>query len=78
LWDIHQPVRALAEDIIKIHYRETTSEDIEDLMCAAVIVIYRVRKPVRLLQLLAVTCCVLKCPLNPITNPKSKYSHSYM
>jgi hypothetical protein len=45
----------LAEDIVKILYQETTSEDIEDFMCAAVTVIFRVCKPLRLLQLLVVT-----------------------
>jgi hypothetical protein len=39
----------LAEDIVKIRYQETTSEDTEDFMCAAVIVIFTVCKPVRLL-----------------------------
>jgi hypothetical protein len=42
LWDIHQPVRTLAEDIVKIRYQETTSEDTEDFICAAVTVIFRV------------------------------------
>jgi hypothetical protein len=32
LWDIRQPVRKLAEDIVKIHYQETTSEGIEDFI----------------------------------------------
>jgi hypothetical protein len=32
LWDIRQPVRTLAEDIVRIRYQETTSEDIEDFM----------------------------------------------
>jgi hypothetical protein len=27
LWDIHQPVRALADDIVRIRYQETTNED---------------------------------------------------
>jgi hypothetical protein len=40
LWDIRQPVRTLAEDIVRIHYQETTSEDIEDFMCGAVTVIF--------------------------------------
>jgi hypothetical protein len=31
LWDIHQPVRTLAEDIVRICYQETTSEDSETL-----------------------------------------------
>jgi hypothetical protein len=48
LWDIRQPVRTLAEDSVKIRYQETTSEDTEDFMCAAVTVIFRVCKPVRL------------------------------
>jgi hypothetical protein len=33
LWDIRQPVRTLAEDIAKIRYQETTSEDIKDFVC---------------------------------------------
>jgi hypothetical protein len=49
LWDICQPVRVLVKAIVKIHYQETTSEDIEDFMCAAVTVIFRVCKPMRLL-----------------------------
>jgi hypothetical protein len=40
LWDIRQPVRTLAEDIVKIRYQETTSEDIEDCICAAVTMIF--------------------------------------
>jgi hypothetical protein len=43
--------------------------------CAAVTVICRVRKPVRLLQLLVVTIC--KCSINPITNPNPIYSHTH-
>jgi hypothetical protein len=35
-----------AEDIVRIRYQETTSEDIQDFMCAVVTVVY---KPVRLL-----------------------------
>jgi predicted metalloprotease with PDZ domain len=49
LWDIRQPVRTLAENTVKICYQETTSEDIEDFMRAAVTGICRVCKPVRLL-----------------------------
>jgi hypothetical protein len=33
LWDIRQRVRTLAEDIVRMRYQETTSEDIEDFMC---------------------------------------------
>jgi hypothetical protein len=35
LWDIRQPVRTLAENIVRIRYEKMTSEDIEDFMCAA-------------------------------------------
>jgi hypothetical protein len=42
LWDIRQSVRTLAEDIVKIHYEETTSDYIEDFMCAAVNDLYSV------------------------------------
>jgi hypothetical protein len=51
LWDILQPVRTLAEDTVRIRYQETTSEDtlVEDFMCVAVAVIFRVCKRVRLL-----------------------------
>jgi hypothetical protein len=42
LWDIRPPVRTLAEDICNIRYQETTSEDIEDFVCAAVTVILAV------------------------------------
>jgi hypothetical protein len=38
LWDIRQPVRTLADDIVRIRYQEMTSEDMKDFMCAAVIV----------------------------------------
>jgi hypothetical protein len=48
-WDICQPVRTLAKDIVRIHYQEMTSEDIEDFMCVTVTVIFRVCKPERLL-----------------------------
>jgi hypothetical protein len=47
LWNIHQPIRTLAEDIVKIRYPETTLEDTEDFMC--VVVIFKVCKRVRLL-----------------------------
>jgi hypothetical protein len=36
LWDIRQPVRSLAEDIVRIRYQETTNEDMKDCMCTAV------------------------------------------
>jgi hypothetical protein len=49
LWDICQLVRMLAEDTVRHCYQKTTSEDIENFMCAAVTVILRVCKPVRLL-----------------------------
>jgi hypothetical protein len=39
LWDIRQPVRTLAEDIVMIRYRETTNEDVEDFTSASVTVI---------------------------------------
>jgi hypothetical protein len=76
-WDIHQPVRMLAEDIVRIHYQETTSEGIEDFMFTAVTVIFTVCKPVRLLQIPVVASCVHKCSINRITNPSPIYSHSY-
>jgi hypothetical protein len=49
LWDIRQQVRTLGENIVRIRYQETTSEDIEDIICAAVTAIVRACKPVRLL-----------------------------
>jgi hypothetical protein len=55
LWDIRQPVMTLTEEIVRIYYQETTSEDVEDFMCATGTVIFRVCKPVRLLQLLVIT-----------------------
>jgi hypothetical protein len=61
-----------------IRYQETTSEDIEDFMCAAVTVIVRVCKPVRLLKLHVVMSCVYKHSINPVTNPNPVYSYSYM
>jgi hypothetical protein len=76
LWDIRQPVRTLAEDIVRIRYQETTSEDIDDFMCAAVTAIFIMRKPMRLFYLVVVTSCVYKCSVNPITNPNPFYSHS--
>jgi hypothetical protein len=36
LWDIRQPVRTLAEDVVRIRFKETTSEEIEGFMCGAV------------------------------------------
>jgi hypothetical protein len=44
-----QMVRTYAEDSVKIRYQETTSEDTEDFVCAAVTVIFIVCKPVRLI-----------------------------
>jgi hypothetical protein len=49
LSDIRQPIRTLAEDFVRICYQETTSEDTEDFMCAAVTVTFRVCKLVRML-----------------------------
>jgi hypothetical protein len=49
-----QSVKTSVEDIVKICYQETTSEDIEDFMWPAVTVIFRVCKPTRLLYLLVV------------------------
>jgi hypothetical protein len=48
LEDIHQPVRTFAEDIVKIHYQDTTNEDMEDYVCVAVTMIFRVSKSVAL------------------------------
>jgi hypothetical protein len=42
-------VRMLAEDIVRVRYEGTTSEYIEDFMCATATVFFRVCKPVRLL-----------------------------
>jgi hypothetical protein len=64
LWDIRYPVRTLAEDIVRIRYKETASEDIEDFMCAAVTVIFRVCRPVRLLWLKS---CVYKWSIKQLT-----------
>jgi hypothetical protein len=69
LWDIRQSVRTLAEDIVRIRHKEMTIEDIEDFIYAAVIVIFRVRKVVRLLYLFVVTSFVCNCLINQITNP---------
>jgi hypothetical protein len=49
LCDIYQPARTLAEDIVRISYQETTREDIEDFIHAAVTVIFIVCKPMSLL-----------------------------
>jgi hypothetical protein len=51
LWDILQPVRTLAENIVGISYQATISEDILVVyfMCVTVTVIFRVCKRVRLL-----------------------------
>jgi hypothetical protein len=73
LWDIRQPVRTLAGDIVKIRYQETT----EDSICAKVTLIFKLCNPVMLLLLFVVTSCVYKCSVNPITNPNPVYNHSY-
>jgi hypothetical protein len=43
LWDISQPVWTLAEDIIRICYQETTSEDKWEIFACAVVIyeVYR-------------------------------------
>jgi hypothetical protein len=41
MWDIRQPARMPAEDIVKIRYQETTGEDIEDFMCSEVTMIFK-------------------------------------
>jgi hypothetical protein len=66
LWDIRQPVRTLVEDNVQVYYQEMIGEDIEDFMCAAITMIFRACKPVRLLQVLVVTIC--KWSTNPFTN----------
>jgi hypothetical protein len=52
LWDIRQPVRMLAENIVRIRYQETTGKGIEDFMCAAVTVIFTVQSS----EAVIVTC----------------------
>jgi hypothetical protein len=59
LWNIRYTVRTWAEDIVRIRHQETTSEGIEGFMFAAVTVIFRVCKPVRLLSVHVVTTCVV-------------------
>jgi hypothetical protein len=76
-WELDGAMSQLWGKDVRIRYQETTSEDIEDFMSAAVTVIYRVCKPVRLLELLVVMSCVYKWSINPITNPNPVYSHSY-
>jgi hypothetical protein len=76
LRDILQPVRTYAEDSVRMRYQEKTSEDIEEVICAAVTVIFKVCKPLRLLYLFVFTGCVYKCSVNPITSPNPVYSHS--
>jgi hypothetical protein len=41
--------------VFKTRYQETANEGVEDFVCAAVTAMFRVCKPVRLLQLLVVT-----------------------
>jgi hypothetical protein len=41
LWDIRQLVRTLAKNIVKIRYQEMTNENIEEFMCAAVTVTFK-------------------------------------
>jgi hypothetical protein len=77
LWDIRQPVKTLAENIVRIRYKETTSEDMEEFMCAAIAVVFGVCKPMRLLQLFVVTSRVYKWSVNRVTNPNPVCSHSY-
>jgi hypothetical protein len=58
LWDIRQPVRTSAEDIVRIRYKETTSEDVEDFMYAAITVIFGVCKAS---EAVIVTCSYELC-----------------
>jgi hypothetical protein len=76
LWDIRQPERTLAEDTVRICYQETTSEDVENFVCSAVTLIFRVCKPVRLLYLLIVPSGVYEWSINPVTNPNPVYGHT--
>jgi hypothetical protein len=50
----------------------------EDLMYAAVTVIFRVCKPVRLLELFVATTCMYRWSINQVTNPNPIYNQSYM
>jgi hypothetical protein len=58
LWNISQSIRTLAEYIVKIHYKETTSENIEDFMCVAVTVMFRMCKPC---EVVVITCSYKSC-----------------
>jgi hypothetical protein len=57
-------------------YLATTSEQTEDFLCALVVVIYKVYKSVRLLQLFVVMS--YKCSVNPIINPNSVTNHRHV
>jgi hypothetical protein len=59
LSDICQPTRTLAEDIVRIHYQETTSEDIEDFMCAAVALNFSVQTSEAVIFIYSWELCVL-------------------
>jgi hypothetical protein len=52
--------------MVKIHYQETTGEYMEDFMYAAITVLCKACKPVRLLWLLVVTSCVYKWSVYPV------------
>jgi hypothetical protein len=56
--DIRQPVRTSVEHTVRIRYQETTNEDIDEFMCAAVTIIFKVCKPVRLIVTCSYELCV--------------------
>jgi hypothetical protein len=78
LWDICQPVRTLAENMVRIRCQETTSEDMGDFMCATAAVVFGGCKTMRLLQLLLVRSRVYKWSENQVTNPNlSVVTHTH-
>jgi hypothetical protein len=44
LWNVHQLVRTLAEDSVRIRYKQTAIEDIEDFPCTEVTAMFSVNQ----------------------------------
>jgi hypothetical protein len=61
MWDICQPVRAIAEDVVRIRYQEATNEDMGDFMCVVVIVIFRLSKQLNSLFCLYLRVVYISC-----------------
>jgi hypothetical protein len=75
LWDIRQPVRTLAEDIIMIRYQDTSSK--KQIKKNEVLWWMHKLASVLCSQLLIFTSCMYKWLINPVTYPNPVGNHTH-